>query len=199
MVPMADLDALLEAIAANPSDDSPRWLAARLYEEQGDPDRSRFIRLQIQLARLTDGVDSPEWLPMVEESERLLAQHRDRWNAPYDRDLFLGHLQYDRGFIELAGVEAHRVLDLTYRRDLFRRLPLRHLDLVHLERRLVPAIVRLPELASMVSLGLDDAGLEDDDVDAFGDARLPGTGGRWRPRSSEWEGRRTRERCGAGR
>jgi uncharacterized protein (TIGR02996 family) len=76
---MAEINALIEEIARNPLADVPRWRAAAWYEGQGDFDRAAFIRMQLQLARLPNRVDSPEWFPLIEESQRLLARHYDAW------------------------------------------------------------------------------------------------------------------------
>lgn len=47
-----DWPAFLAAIVANPDDDTARLVAADFLEENGDPDRAAFIRIQVQLARL---------------------------------------------------------------------------------------------------------------------------------------------------
>lgn len=59
-VPMlSDRDALLSAIRANPEEDTPRLMFADWLDENGDPNRAEFIRLQCELAQLADdGSDS---------------------------------------------------------------------------------------------------------------------------------------------
>ena len=47
-----DWPAFLSAIIADPADDTVRLAAADFLEENGDPDRAAFIRIQIDLARL---------------------------------------------------------------------------------------------------------------------------------------------------
>jgi uncharacterized protein (TIGR02996 family) len=47
-----DWPALAAAIIADPDDDTVRLAAADFLEENGDPDRAAFIRIQIELARL---------------------------------------------------------------------------------------------------------------------------------------------------
>jgi uncharacterized protein (TIGR02996 family) len=47
-----DWPAFLAAIVANPDDDTLRLVAADFLEENGDPNRAAFIRLQIALAQL---------------------------------------------------------------------------------------------------------------------------------------------------
>lgn len=50
-----DWPAFVAAIVADPDDDTARLVAADFLEENGDPDRAAFIRIQVQLARLDDG------------------------------------------------------------------------------------------------------------------------------------------------
>jgi uncharacterized protein (TIGR02996 family) len=47
-----DWPAFVAAIVADPDDDTSRLVAADFLEENGDPDRAAFIRIQVQLARL---------------------------------------------------------------------------------------------------------------------------------------------------
>src|SRR5262245_65015434 len=47
-----DWPAFVAAIVADPDDDTARLVAADFLEENGDPDRAAFIRIQVQLARL---------------------------------------------------------------------------------------------------------------------------------------------------
>jgi uncharacterized protein (TIGR02996 family) len=56
---MTDLDALRQAVLAAPDDDLPRLVYADCLEENGDPDRAEFIRVQIELAR------QPEYEPFA--------------------------------------------------------------------------------------------------------------------------------------
>lgn len=48
-----DTDPFLRAILAAPDDDLPRYLMADHLDEQGQPERAEFIRVQCELARLT--------------------------------------------------------------------------------------------------------------------------------------------------
>jgi uncharacterized protein (TIGR02996 family) len=49
-----DRDALLAAIRANPDEDTPRLMFADWLDENGDPDRAEFVRLQCELAQLEE-------------------------------------------------------------------------------------------------------------------------------------------------
>jgi uncharacterized protein (TIGR02996 family) len=74
---MSTEEALLAAIDANPDDDAPR-LAHADWLERSDPDRARFIRLQVRLANAF-----PEEAPEHDrrEAARLLEANRERWLA----------------------------------------------------------------------------------------------------------------------
>src|SRR5258707_10706455 len=64
---MIDDQALRSAIIADPDDDSLRLVYADWLEEHGQPDRSRLIRLQIEMARLPDNTEPPTALEVEEE------------------------------------------------------------------------------------------------------------------------------------
>ena len=52
---MTDREALLAAVAADPRDDAPRLVLADWLDEQGEPERAAFIRVQCAAARLRPG------------------------------------------------------------------------------------------------------------------------------------------------
>jgi uncharacterized protein (TIGR02996 family) len=89
-------DAFLQAILANPDDDTPRLVYADWLEERGRPDRAAFIRVQCQLASLPD--EDPR-RPGLEAREReLLKEHGQEWTAPL-RGL-VDDWAFRRGFVE---------------------------------------------------------------------------------------------------
>jgi uncharacterized protein (TIGR02996 family) len=70
---MSDEAALLAAIIADPDDDTPRVVYADWLQENGDPDRAEFIRLQCRRWR-------GDWAPdLVGREQRLLARNRMKW------------------------------------------------------------------------------------------------------------------------
>src|SRR4051812_13085406 len=116
---MTDGDALLAAILAHPEEDTPRLAYADWLDEHGHPERSEFIRVQIELAR------SPTLAARARE-KALFAAHGAEWLAPYcaageplhHRDT---HGEFRRGFVEVVWMPAGwfvRCAEL-----LFRRLP----------------------------------------------------------------------------
>jgi uncharacterized protein (TIGR02996 family) len=61
---MSDRKALLRGVIDNPDDDTPRLVMADWFEENGEPDRAEFIRLQVELAR-EDVAQAEEPLPWL--------------------------------------------------------------------------------------------------------------------------------------
>jgi uncharacterized protein (TIGR02996 family) len=82
---MTDAEALLRAILDDPDDDGIRLVYADLLEENGDPDRAEFIRVQCHLASLGD--DDPRRRRLYSREAALLEKHRDEWLAPLRRVL----------------------------------------------------------------------------------------------------------------
>ena len=59
-------ESFLRAIIADPADDLPRLVYADWLDENGDPDRAEFIRVQCELAKLPE--DDPR-RPGLEDRE----------------------------------------------------------------------------------------------------------------------------------
>jgi uncharacterized protein (TIGR02996 family) len=73
-------DAFLEAIRDEPDGDVHRLVYADWLEEQGDPARAEFIRLQCQLAQMPP--DAPRRQELMRRQEELLSAHGGRWALP---------------------------------------------------------------------------------------------------------------------
>jgi uncharacterized protein (TIGR02996 family) len=71
---MNDGDALLAAILANPDDDTPRLVYADWLQENGQPERAEFIRLQLQLLNAYTPEDDAR-------QDGLLDKHLEEWTA----------------------------------------------------------------------------------------------------------------------
>lgn len=76
---MTTREALIAAIAAAPDDDLPRLVAADWFEENGEPERAEFVRLQL-LAFAGLGMKPP---PRSSRSVELVSRHAARWFAPF--------------------------------------------------------------------------------------------------------------------
>ena len=75
--------AFLEDIIASPEDDAPRLIYADWLDENGNPERAEFIRIQIELASLPED-DDRRW-PLLAREEELLSAHEDEWRRPFER------------------------------------------------------------------------------------------------------------------
>jgi uncharacterized protein (TIGR02996 family) len=65
--------AFLRDILAHPEDDTPRLVFADWLEEHGAPERAEFIRLQCQLARMSEG--DPDRGRLLDRESELLRAH----------------------------------------------------------------------------------------------------------------------------
>src|SRR5580700_10339333 len=106
---MTDHDALLAAIIAHPDEDTPRLAFADWLQENDDPDRGEFIRLEVELARtLPRFDDEPRRQILLHRRGELLKAHRQEWLGP-----FLPHARdpsFERGFIASLDVSPQNFL-----------------------------------------------------------------------------------------
>jgi uncharacterized protein (TIGR02996 family) len=121
----SDGDALFRAICEQPREDTPRLVYADWLQENGQPERAEFIRLQCEAWHLCPAY------PTVTEARtaasRLLKKYGDLWHAELPAvvgvtwsDLFV------RGFVDAAWVEAKR--DVRAQLDaVFAATPVQHL------------------------------------------------------------------------
>ena len=107
---LTDGQTLLKAICADPENDLPRLVYADFLEENGDPDRAAFIRLQVEFtrtARAGRGLDDAIRTELAE----LWADHEKEWRAELPR---VAGVEWDvvfhRGFIERAIVDTDATL-----------------------------------------------------------------------------------------
>jgi uncharacterized protein (TIGR02996 family) len=92
-------EAFLQHICEHPDDDAPRLIYADWLDENGQPERAEFIRLQLQLAKLA-AQDAARAL--LERREReLLRAHGNKWRRairttatrwPFSRGFVVAHL-----------------------------------------------------------------------------------------------------------
>src|SRR5262245_23073250 len=86
-------EAFLRSIIEAPDDDAPRLVYADWLEENGDPERAEFIRVQCRLASLDE--DDPE--------------HRGEWAGPLVGRVRCWHFR--RGFVEWVEMKAGEFLE----------------------------------------------------------------------------------------
>jgi uncharacterized protein (TIGR02996 family) len=112
-------EAFLQAIIEAPDDDTPRLVYSDWLEEQGNNSRAEFIRLQCELARLSEG--DPR-RPTLEAREReLLAAYQKEWVGPFRQ--WTEAWEFRRGFIDTITARLDVLLD--HAEELFRAAPLR--------------------------------------------------------------------------
>src|SRR5262245_13423738 len=89
-------DAMLRAIVDSPDDDRPRLLYADWLEEQGDPERADFIRVQCSLASLAES--DPRRPELRQREAALLNQFGWVWAEELGTQI--SEWQFRRGFVE---------------------------------------------------------------------------------------------------
>ena len=154
----------LQALLAEPDDDTLRLALADWLDENGQPARAEFVRVQIELAR---GGSSYYRRCRLELRQRdLLVAHDAEWVAPIARVLHCrpgewGGWVFRRGFAEYFRLPAHTLVSCGA--QLSRLTPVRELNLVYdpMGGGSQDYLWREPWLRSVTHLygvGLDDEG-----------------------------------------
>ncbi len=91
---MSDEKALLAAIWEHPHDDTPRLVYADWLQENGQPERAEFIRVQCEYWRVSG--DDPKWVELEKRAKRLWKSHRKKWRAGLPSPL--QRCEFHRGF-----------------------------------------------------------------------------------------------------
>jgi uncharacterized protein (TIGR02996 family) len=142
---MTQDEAFLQAILEEPDDDTPRLVYADWLDENGDPDRAEFIRLQLRPPADSDA----EHEARAAREKQLLQRHRAEWSRPLHG--IRGEWTFRRGFIEQAALEVD--VFLQHAPLLFRVVPLRHLAVRNSLNRL-RALAGSPHLERLAALDL---------------------------------------------
>src|SRR5262245_39653992 len=96
--PVTHEEAFLADILETPDDDAPRLIFADWLEENGDPDRAEFIRVQVAAARDAD----PRGKGYLARAGTLLERNWDRWVVPLHR--LVGSERYERWLTMILSV-----------------------------------------------------------------------------------------------
>lgn len=146
----------MRAISARPLDDLPRLVYADWLEEQGDPDRAEFIRVQIARANETDGKgDLPgSEVARIEARDRvLLGRNRERWTKPLSdlgvRSIVQGG--FWRGFMNGLSMDAEAFL--AHGEQLWLHSPVQSLRLTNV-RQVGRRLSQCPHLSNVRNLEL---------------------------------------------
>jgi uncharacterized protein (TIGR02996 family) len=129
-MPPPGFEPFVRAICANPDEDTVRLVYADWLDENGDPDRAAFIRLQIEWAR-TEYKD-PAWKELRDQVHRMVRKHGEAWLAElpstgisWDTGFPAG--PFNRGFpVVVAVTHGGRFAAETAER-LFAHAPIQHL------------------------------------------------------------------------
>src|SRR5262249_34394250 len=161
----------LSDILAHPEDDAPRLVYADWLEENGQPERAEFIRLQIDLASLPE--HDPR-RPELRARERALLPGQE---AEWGRKLRLAPHQVGLGRGVVEGVYLGLDGLLARAQELFDLAPVREAVVVAgtAEAHLLDSLARQPFLGRLTSLGLSYSALGPEEVRAL--ARSPYLGG----------------------
>src|SRR5437762_759494 len=97
----------LSAICETPDDDAPRLVYADWLDDNGQPDRAEFVRLQCRLARMEEWADGRDEL--VRREQRLLKDNEKKWRKVVGK--FTARVEFRRGFFEGVAMPIARFLD----------------------------------------------------------------------------------------
>ena len=161
--PTAD-EAFLRAICEEPDDDTHRLVYADWLDENGNPERAEFIRVQTELARL-DEFD-PRVPALLQREYCLRSGQIDAWRAVLG-DLVLG-LEFARGVPATAILTAQAFLANAGR--LLRDFPGRGVRLMKVYKH-SRAVAESPHLARLTSLDLTGEWLSRAAVKRFAESR----------------------------
>jgi uncharacterized protein (TIGR02996 family) len=142
---MTQDEAFLHDIIEHPDDDTPRLVYADWLEDNGDPERAEFIRVQIRLVREPD--NHPERQAWLKREKTLLRAGRKRWAAALQGTR--GQYRFHRGFVEYLRVDATSLLS---RGDRPWRQPLRMLACPLVFAEELRRLAALPQLARLAVL-----------------------------------------------
>jgi uncharacterized protein (TIGR02996 family) len=157
---MSSYEGFLQAILAEPDDDTHRLVCADWLEEQGDADRAQFIRLQIEEWKETRG----KWGPsrFNDQIMKLYWANRNRWiQSELPTWLHNEHyVEFRRGFAACINTTALRLVQKA--EELWQAAPIEKLILRSAGGRVrqvaaCPFLARSTELHLMNGVGDEDA------------------------------------------
>src|SRR5262245_40508728 len=121
MLDTATDTAFLRSILASPDDDAPRLVYADWLDENGDPNRAEFIRLQIRLARSPAG--DPDYAELKARADDLGRTHHVEWLNQLPHWPSVHWEIFVRGFISAARFDTPDAF-FESARDVFRAAPI---------------------------------------------------------------------------
>src|SRR6266545_1674145 len=152
-------ESLLRAVLDDPDAEAPRAAFAKWLDGQGDP-QGEFIRLQLDASRerRTRG-QSEGYHRLVEAADEIRKRHGRDWSRAVEA--IAPEPRFYRGFAEGVTMDARQFIARAD--DLYRAAPVRHVYLTG-AKDVVDELSASPHLARLVSLGLRNNALGDDEV-----------------------------------
>jgi uncharacterized protein (TIGR02996 family) len=144
---MTDREALLRAVAGDPDDDELRLVCADWLEENGEPERAEFIRVQLEAARLRP--PPARRLELNTRAANLWDEHAGDWLLEVPAPVRKGCAMFRRGFAHRFDCTARQFLKASA--DIVARVPLQELCLVK-SVGLLGAVADCPALAGVIRL-----------------------------------------------
>jgi uncharacterized protein (TIGR02996 family) len=135
--------AFVEAIVESPDDDAPRLIFADWLDDQGQPERAEFLRLQVARARIHPA--DPRARASLRREAELLARHEGDWLGPLA--VLTSRCRFHRGFVEEVAVPVEGFL--RHGHELLRRAPVRRVQLRN--TRALPALLEDATLAGRLA------------------------------------------------
>jgi uncharacterized protein (TIGR02996 family) len=167
---------LLAAVIENPDDDLPRLVYADWLDDNGQPERARFIRVQCEIARTGGTAD------LLKEEADLRQRHEAEWIAGLPRLPGLSWsdgeedepvVKVERGFVAQLCADNWGKLSRSGVKA-FAAAPISCLRVKKLHSVSVESFAKWPLLARVQQLDLSGSGLDDEGLAALaGSARLP--------------------------
>src|SRR5436190_2117186 len=150
---MTTHEGFLRDICENADDDTPRLVYADWIEENGDPERAEFIRVQCRLAKMAKR--DPERSALARREAALLAAHRDEWfRAVCGPTEVHGH-DFERGFPSVLHLELKQPRLLRFNTEyLFSRSPWRAATLDEVTARRLQPFLDCPGIRSLRELNI---------------------------------------------
>jgi uncharacterized protein (TIGR02996 family) len=145
-----DGDALFRAVCENPADDTARLVYADWLDENGNPDRAEFIRLQCEASYISPAF--PSEAARRARASQLLKEFGNQWYAEFpDLDGVVWGSLYVRGFIDSVDIEDARALGATLD-SIFAAVPIRYLTVLDLRPGQLKVLLTRPDLSRLSRL-----------------------------------------------
>jgi uncharacterized protein (TIGR02996 family) len=161
---MTTAAALLQAICAEPYDDLPRLVYADWLEENGQPERGEFIRVQCELDRLPH--TDPRQAVLLERERELLRAHRNAWAAQLPPLCGVRWGPFERGFVARADFQSLKAFTDRFE-EAATYAPLTTVDLRNLSARSMARLASVAHLRQVRVLILVDCRPDDNAVRAL--------------------------------